>query len=107
MPLPVYQNVVNLIVGFPIWRRSNKFVAVVNWEHVLLALIFLDMAKFTTLTPLLLLISCKLSLPIAGLKISSLPTLALKSLILYVFREFIEHKFQFFVEAVLDILCWA
>jgi hypothetical protein len=37
------------------------------------------MVKFTNLTPLPLLISCKLSFPIVGLKISSLPTLALKS----------------------------
>jgi hypothetical protein len=35
---------------------------------------------FTALTPASLLISCKLSFPIVGLKMSSLPTLALKSL---------------------------
>jgi hypothetical protein len=40
---------------------------------------FVDVANFTTLTPLLLLISCELSFPIVGLKMSSLPTLALKS----------------------------
>jgi hypothetical protein len=40
---------------------------------------FLDVAKFTTPTPLSLLKSCKLSFPIVGLKISSLPTFALKS----------------------------
>jgi hypothetical protein len=34
---------------------------------------FLDVAKFTTLTPLSLLISCKLSFPVVGLKISSRP----------------------------------
>jgi hypothetical protein len=39
---------------------------------------FLDVAKFTTLTPLSLLISCKLSFPTVGLKMSSLPTLALR-----------------------------
>jgi hypothetical protein len=33
---------------------------------------FLDVAKYTDLTPLSLLISCKLSFPIVGLKISSL-----------------------------------
>jgi hypothetical protein len=32
---------------------------------------FLDVAKFTTLTPLSLLILCKLSFPIVGLKMSS------------------------------------
>jgi hypothetical protein len=46
---------------------------------VLLTLRFLDVAKFTNLTPLSLLISCKVSLPIVSLKMSSLPILALKS----------------------------
>jgi hypothetical protein len=32
---------------------------------------FLDVAKFTTLTPLSLLIACKLSFPIVSLKMSS------------------------------------
>jgi hypothetical protein len=45
---------------------------------VLLTLRFLDVEKFTNLTPLSSLISCKLSFPIVGLKMSSLPTLALK-----------------------------
>jgi hypothetical protein len=40
---------------------------------------FLDVAKFTTLTPLSILISYELLFPIVGLKISSIPTLALKS----------------------------
>jgi hypothetical protein len=35
--------------------------------------------KFTTLTPLSLLASCRQLLPIIGLKMSSLPTFALKS----------------------------
>jgi hypothetical protein len=39
----------------------------------------LDVAKFTILSPLLLLIIWRLSFPVIGLKISSLPTLALKS----------------------------
>jgi hypothetical protein len=39
----------------------------------------LDVAKFTTLTPLSLLISCKLSFPIIGLKMSYLLTLAFTS----------------------------
>jgi hypothetical protein len=46
---------------------------------VLLTTKVLDVAKFTTLTPLSLLISCKLSFPIVGLKIFYLPTFALKS----------------------------
>jgi hypothetical protein len=46
---------------------------------VLLSLRFLNVSKFTTITPLLLLILCKLSFPVVVLKMSSLPTLALKS----------------------------
>jgi hypothetical protein len=46
---------------------------------VLLTVRFFDVAKLTTLTPLSLLISCKISFPIVGLKTSSLPTFALKS----------------------------
>jgi hypothetical protein len=38
---------------------------------VLLTIKFLNMAKFTTLTLLLLLFSCGLSFPIVGLKISA------------------------------------
>ena len=40
---------------------------------------FLDVAKFTILTPLSLLSWCSLSFPIVSLKIFSLPTIALKS----------------------------
>jgi hypothetical protein len=46
---------------------------------VLLTTKFLDVAEFTTLTPLSLLISSELSFPIVDFKISSLPTFALKS----------------------------
>jgi hypothetical protein len=60
---------------------------------VLLKIRFLDVAQFTALTPLSLLISCKLSCPIVGLKIFSLPTSALISpnkIVHVVFREFME-----------------
>jgi hypothetical protein len=75
-------------------------------NFVLLTIRFLDVATFTTLTPISLIISCKLSFPIIGLKTSSLITLALKSpkIIHTVFREFIEYIFQFFVEPVLHII---
>jgi hypothetical protein len=39
---------------------------------------FLDVSKFGTLIPLSLLISCKPSFPIGGLKMFSLPTLEMK-----------------------------
>jgi hypothetical protein len=46
---------------------------------MLLILKILGVTKFTHLTPLSLLLSCKLPFPIVGLKISSLPTLGLQS----------------------------
>jgi hypothetical protein len=46
-------------------------------NFVFLTITFLDMEKFTT--PLSFLILCKLLFPTVGLKISSLPTLTLKS----------------------------
>jgi hypothetical protein len=46
---------------------------------VLLAMRFLDVAKFTTLTLLSLQLSCKLSFLFGSLKMYSLPTLALKT----------------------------
>jgi hypothetical protein len=70
---------VNLIVGVPIWRCPSIFMNVAMWEHCTFDNEFLGVTKFTSLTPLTLLISCKLSFPIAGLKMSSFPTLALKS----------------------------
>jgi hypothetical protein len=72
----------NLIAGFLIWKHPSIFVNVVMWEHCTFdykIMKFLDVAKFTTLTPLSLLMSYKPSFPVIGLKTSSLPTLALKS----------------------------
>jgi hypothetical protein len=33
MPSPIYQNMVNLIVDFPIWRHPSIFMDVAMWEH--------------------------------------------------------------------------
>jgi hypothetical protein len=79
IPAPIYQNMVNLIVGFPIRTHPSIFMDVMMWNIVPLAVRSLDVAKFTILTPLSLLISCKLYFPIVSLKMSFLPTLALKS----------------------------
>jgi hypothetical protein len=70
---------VNLIVGFPIRRRPSKCMNVVMWNIVVLSVRFLDVVKFTCLTPLSSLISHKLLFPVVSSKLSSLPTLALKS----------------------------
>jgi hypothetical protein len=71
------------------------------WEHRTFDR-FLDVAKFTIIIPLSLLILCKLLFPIVGLKMSSLPNFALNLLKNYhmVFRKFIEYMFQYFTEAV-------
>jgi hypothetical protein len=69
---------VNLIVGVPIWRCPSIFMNVAMWEHCTFEYeIFLAVAEFTALSPLSLLISYKLSFPIVGLKLSSLPNLAI------------------------------
>jgi hypothetical protein len=96
MSSPIYQNMINLVVHLSIRRCSSEVMDVTLWEHCTLTIRFLDMAKFTTLTPLSLLISCKLLFLTVGLKMSSLPALALKSLkqIFHMaFREFIEYMF--------------
>jgi hypothetical protein len=80
MPSPSYQNTFNLIVGFPIWRCPIIFMVVAMWEHCIYTVRFLYVAKFTTPSLLLLLISIKLPFPIFCLKMSSLPTSLLKSL---------------------------
>jgi hypothetical protein len=67
---------VNPIGVFPSDVKAN-FINVTMWEHCTFDR-FLEAAMFTTLTPLSLLILCKLSFPIVGLKMSSLPTSAVK-----------------------------
>jgi hypothetical protein len=51
---------------------------------------FLDVAESTALTPLSLLVSCNLSLPAVGSKISSGPALALKFLTTSIYRVIIK-----------------
>jgi hypothetical protein len=31
--LPVYQNMINMNVGFPFWRCPSVFMGAVMWEH--------------------------------------------------------------------------
>jgi hypothetical protein len=97
---------VNLITGFPVWKHPSIFFDVAMWEHHPLTGRFLDVAKFTNITTLQLLNSCKLSFPIAGLKIFSLPTLALKSpnRIFVWYLGNLSNTFKFLIEAVLHII---
>jgi hypothetical protein len=71
--------VINLVVHLSIRRGPGVFMDAAVREIVLLTTKFLDVAKFTTLTPLSLLILCELPFPVVALKISSLPTFTLKS----------------------------
>jgi hypothetical protein len=49
MPVPVYQNMDKLIVGFPIWRRPGIFMDVAMWEHRTFDSVFLAVAKFNSI----------------------------------------------------------
>jgi hypothetical protein len=89
--LVVYQNMVNFYslwytTGCKPWRWSMWLCVFPSWgvqqnlwklrceSIVILTLRFLDLANFTSLTPLPLLISCKLSFPIVSLNMSFLCT---------------------------------
>jgi hypothetical protein len=67
MSSPIYQNVIDLVVTLSIRRGPGIFMNAVMGKMVLMTTKFLDVAKFTTLTPLSLLILCELSFPIVGL----------------------------------------
>jgi hypothetical protein len=71
--------VVNLIV-FLSGDVQVHFMSSTIWEHCNLTVKSWDVVKFATINPLLLISLCKLSFPIVGLEMASLPTLALKSL---------------------------
>jgi hypothetical protein len=79
MPSPVYQNMVNLIMGFPFGDVQVHWWMLQRGNIVLLTMRFLDVTTFTTLTPLSLQMWCTLSFLIVNLKTSSVPTLVLKS----------------------------
>jgi hypothetical protein len=78
MPSPIYQNMVKLFVGFPIWRRPSICVKVAMCGYGNFDCEIFRCGKVTTLTPLQFLISCKILFPIAGSKIYYISTLALK-----------------------------
>jgi len=79
MPSPIYQYMTNLLVCPPIRRGSGIFMKFRCGNNMLLKTRFFDVAKFTILKQLSLISRCKLSFPIVGWKISSLPSFALKS----------------------------
>jgi len=60
---------INLIVSLAIRRGPGVVMKVAGRNNVLLTTRVFDVAKLTTVTPLLLISSCKLSFHIVGLKI--------------------------------------
>jgi hypothetical protein len=78
MPTSGYLNLICLFVRLSLRRGPTVYMNVWCGNIVLLTTKFSDVAKLTTLTPLSLLISCKPSFTIVGLKLSSLSTFALK-----------------------------
>ena len=75
----IYQYMVNLVVSLTI-REVQVYLWMFRWGNiVLLTTRFCDVAKLTSLTPLSLLSWWRLSCPIVGLKLFSLPTFALQS----------------------------
>jgi hypothetical protein len=52
MASSVYQNMVNLVVGFRIRRRRSIFMNVGIWELCTFHFEILDVVKLTTVTPL-------------------------------------------------------
>jgi hypothetical protein len=79
MPSPVYQNMVNLIVNLSIRRHPNKFMNVTLWEHGKFVSQIFGRGKVYYSVPIIITSFMKLSFSIVGLKMSSLPTLTLKS----------------------------
>jgi hypothetical protein len=110
MPSPIYWKIVNLIVGFPIWRRPSIFM---NCCDVRTSYFFtVRSLDVTNLTPLPLLISCKLSFSISFKNVfPAYFGIEIYQNLYMVFMEFIKHTFQFLVEAVLRIIsvifCWS
>jgi len=73
IPSFIYHDVFILVECFSVKRSPSVFTTVAISEHCTLDNHIFDAAKFTILTPLSLLISCKLSFPIVDVKIYSLP----------------------------------
>jgi len=77
--LSINKHLINKIMHFLITTRPNVFMDAVMWKHFNVDSYTVYVVKFTTLTPLSLLIPWKLSFPIVCLKIFSVPTFALIS----------------------------
>jgi hypothetical protein len=66
MPSSVCQNVIYLVVSFSLRRDPRGFMNVAMGNIVLLTTKFLDVSKFTAVTPLSLPISFEFSFPGLG-----------------------------------------
>jgi hypothetical protein len=68
MSLPVYQNMVNLITGFHIFKRPSIFVHVGMWEHHILDREIVGCGRVCYSNTIIITDFCKLSFPICQSK---------------------------------------
>jgi hypothetical protein len=94
---PIYQNIVNLIASLSIRKYPGKFMNVMMWEHCILDNYIFGCGTVYYSKSLSLLILCKLSFPIISSKISSLSTLAFKSL-----KNIVAHMATIYMRQLLD-----
>jgi hypothetical protein len=78
---PLYQNMANLIASFSIKKCPSTFMNVMIGKHCacVLDIQIFGHGNVYYSNSIIITNSCKLSFPIVGFKMSSLPTLALKS----------------------------
>jgi hypothetical protein len=79
MPIPIFQDVVKLILNLHMMRSPNIFMNVSMGGIVHLTIRFFDAEKLTTVTALLSLFPSRHLCPVFDFKISSRPNFALKS----------------------------
>ena len=78
MTFPAFWDVINLWV-LPSWEVQLYLWKFWCMNFVLMIFTFFDASKLTTLTPLSLLLSSKVSASITGIKVLSLPSFALNN----------------------------
>ena len=92
---------------FPSWV-VQVYLWTFRYRNIMLSSTrFFDVAKFTILTPFSLLSWCRLSFPIIGLKIFSLPTFALKSpntIFMWYLGKWSKNLFYFLTKSVFRII---
>ena len=78
-PFTIYQYMIGLVVSLSIRRSPSVFITFRCGNIVFLTTRFFDVVQSNILVPISLLSRCRLSFPIVGFKVFSLPSFALKS----------------------------